>query len=212
MLDGLLPLFPLEVVLLPHTPLALHIFEDRYKEMIGECLAQDREFGVVLALGHGLARTGCTASVLEVVRRHEDGKLDILTLGCRRFHLKSIHSRRSFLEGTVELFEDIGFHRPDPDVAHSAFDLHKELLGLAGSVEAPPDRDHPQLSFLLADISTDLEFRQSLLEMRSEAERMSRVAENLAMLVRRKKTGIALQKVAHSNGHGTHLPEIGNPE
>ena len=209
--DGLLPLFPWKSYYSPYT-LALHIFEDRYKEMIGECLAGDREFGVVLVRGNGVARTGCTASVLEVVRRHEDGKLDILTLGGRRFHLKTIHSRRSFLEGVVEFFDDIDFRLPPPEIARAAAASHQELLRLTRSMDAPPEPDHPGLSFQLAEIATDLDFRQALLEMRSEAGRMEYVAEHLALLVRRRKAGGAVKKAARSNGHGQHLPELTNPE
>jgi len=210
--DGLLPLFPLEVVLFPHTPLALHIFEDRYKEMIAECLADEKEFGVILVRGNGVARTGCTATVLEVVRRHEDGKLDILTVGGRRFHLKTIHSRRSFLEGAVEFFEDIDTGPAALEVLRAASESHEELMGLTGSMEPPPEPDHPDLSFALADVATELEFRQTLLEMRSKAERMERVAEHLALLVRRRKLGGSTKKAARTNGHCTHLPELGNPE
>jgi Lon protease-like protein len=61
--DELLPLFPLEVVLLPQNYLPLHIFEERYKEMIGEAIAENREFGIVLATEGGIVNTGCTASI-----------------------------------------------------------------------------------------------------------------------------------------------------
>ncbi len=212
MLDGLLPLFPLELVLFPHTPLPFHIFEERYKEMIGECMAKDEEFGVVLVRGNGVVRTGCTASVLEVVRRHEDGKLDILTLGRRRFHLNSIHSRRSFLEGAVEYFDDVDLRSTQPEVARAAIASHSELLRLAGSEEEPAELDHPELSFQLAQISADLDFRQILLEIRSEADRMERVAEHLALLVRQRSVGQAMKKIARSNGHGKHLPDLAKPE
>lgn len=212
MQNGLLPLFPLEVVLFPHTPLALHIFEERYKEMIGECMEREEEFGVVLVRGNSVVRTGCTAVVLEVVRRHEDGKLDILTLGRRRFHLNSIHSRRSFLEGTVEFFEDLDLRATPPQVARAAIASHSELRRLTGSEEEPADLSHPELSFQLAQISNDLDFRQTLLEIRSEAERMQQVAGHLAFLVRQWSVGQAMKKVARSNGHGKHLPDVTKPE
>lgn len=210
--EGLLPLFPLEVVLFPHSQLPLHIFEDRYKEMIGECLANESEFGIVLVRGNGVARTGCTAAVQEVLARNEDGTLDILTRGERRFRLKSIHSRRTFLEGAVEFFDDIDFRSTPPEAARAAAALYQDLRHLTSSTEELPDPDEPGLSFQLAEISTDLEFRQSLLEIRSEAERVDLVAEHLAMLLRRHAIGDAMKKVVHSNGHGKHLPERNNPE
>jgi len=210
--DGLLPLFPLEVVLFPHTPLPLHIFEDRYKEMIGECLALQKEFGVVLVRGQGVVRTGCTAEVVEVLRRHEQGELDILTVGRQRFQLKEIHSRRTFLEGAVEYFDDIDF-RPSPlETARAAASAHAELLRLSGSSETPPELDHPELSFQLARIATDLDFRQVLLEMRSEADRITHVAAHLAQLLRQRTVGAAMKKLAYTNGHGKHRPELTDPE
>ena len=82
--DSLLPLFPLKVVLFPRTELPLHIFEERYKEMIGECVAEGTEFGIVLVLEQGLASTGCTAAIVDVIRKFPDGRMDILVRGQRR--------------------------------------------------------------------------------------------------------------------------------
>src|SRR5438477_12634869 len=111
MQDGLLPLFPLQVVLLPGSQLPLHIFEDRYKEMIGEVLRDKLEFGVVLASEKGIVNTGCTATVDRVLREYPDGRLDILTRGRRRFEILLLNDERSFLRGAVEFFDD---DEPDP--------------------------------------------------------------------------------------------------
>src|SRR5215467_12555371 len=85
MQQGLLPLFPLQVVLLPGTELPLHIFEDRYKEMIGEVIRDRLEFGVVLASDKGIVNTGCTATIDKLLREYPDGRMDILAHGLRRF-------------------------------------------------------------------------------------------------------------------------------
>ena len=114
MQDGLLPLFPLQVVLLPGSQLPLHIFEDRYKEMIGEVLRDKLEFGVVLANEKGIVNTGCTATVDRVLREYPDGRLDILTRGRRRFEILLLNEERSFLRGAVEFFDD---DEPDPSAA-----------------------------------------------------------------------------------------------
>ena len=98
-MDALIPLFPLDVVLFPGTPLPLHIFEPRYKEMIGECLAQQRAFGVVRAIEQGLAEVGCTAEIVTVVKEYPDGRLDLVTEGRKRFELLRINQERSFLQG-----------------------------------------------------------------------------------------------------------------
>jgi Lon protease-like protein len=100
MQEGLLPLFPLQVVLLPGTQLPLHIFEDRYKQMIGEVLRDKLEFGVVLASEKGLVNTGCTASVDRVLKEYADGRLDILTRGRRRFEILLLNDERTFLRGS----------------------------------------------------------------------------------------------------------------
>src|ERR1700740_1133249 len=84
MQQGLLPLFPLQVVLLPGAELPLHIFEDRYKEMIGEVIRDRLEFGVVLASEKGIVNTGCSATVDKVLRQYPDGRMDILSRGRRR--------------------------------------------------------------------------------------------------------------------------------
>ena len=79
--ENTIPLFPLGLVLLPQMPLPLHIFEERYKLMIGECLRENRQFGIVYFNGTDIQTAGCTASILKVMKRYEDGRLDILTRG-----------------------------------------------------------------------------------------------------------------------------------
>src|SRR5580704_619265 len=106
MQPGLLPLFPLQVVLLPGSELPLHIFEDRYKEMIGEVIRARQEFGVVLASEKGIANTGCTATIDKVLRHYEDGRMDIVTRGRRRFEIVQLNDERHFLRGEVEFFDD----------------------------------------------------------------------------------------------------------
>src|ERR1041385_5946949 len=102
MQEGMLPLFPLQVVLLPGAELPLHIFEDRYKEMIGEVIRDRVEFGVVLASEKGIVNTGCTATIDRVLRNYPDGRMDILARGRRRFEIMRLNDERSYLRGTVE--------------------------------------------------------------------------------------------------------------
>ena len=104
--EFLLPLFPLKVVLFPRTEIPLHIFEERYKEMIGECLEQRSEFGIVLLLDEGLASIGCTAAVKQVIRKFEDGRMDILVRGQRRFELAQLDQEKSYLRGEAQFFDD----------------------------------------------------------------------------------------------------------
>jgi len=207
MQDGLLPLFPLQVVLLPGSQLPLHIFEDRYKEMIGEVLRDKLEFGVVLANEKGIVNTGCTATVDRVLREYPDGRLDILTRGRRRFEILLLNEERSFLRGSVEFFDD-----DEPDQSEPAGpDLLRNVmagftdLDSAGSGE--PNMGDPRLSFRLAQEVSDLGFRQTLLTMRSESERMRRIADFLPGFLERRRRIQHTKDVAGSNGHAHHKAE-----
>jgi Lon protease-like protein len=103
---ALLPLFPLDVVLLPGTPLPLHIFEPRYKEMISECRANDAPFGVVRALDDGVAEVGCTAEIVSVTKEYSDGRLDLVAEGRNRFEVLELNRERSFLQAEILLVPD----------------------------------------------------------------------------------------------------------
>ena len=102
----LLPLFPLEIVVFPGAPLPLHIFEPRYKEMIGECLSQNRAFGMVRAKENALSAIGCSARILTVIKKYEDGRMDISAEGAQRFEIIQLSQERSFLQAEVAFFDD----------------------------------------------------------------------------------------------------------
>src|SRR5271154_6904633 len=104
--SSLLPIFPLELVLLPGVPLPLHIFEPRYKEMIAECLEQKKPFGVVRASSDGVADIGCTAEIMSVIKKYDDGRMDILTRGVDRFEVIEVNEERSFLQAEISVVED----------------------------------------------------------------------------------------------------------
>src|SRR2546427_9748703 len=93
----LLPLFPLDMVLLPGVPLPLHIFEPRYREMISECLAQEKPFGVVRVKGEVVAEIGCTAEIITVTKTYPDGRMEIVTEGRESYELMRMDQQRSFL-------------------------------------------------------------------------------------------------------------------
>jgi hypothetical protein len=202
MQDGLLPLFPLQVVLLPGSQLPLHIFEDRYKEMIAEVLRDKLEFGVVLASEKGIVNTGCSATVDRVLKEYPDGRLDILTRGRRRFEVLLLNDERSFLRGAVEFFDD---DDPDPFPPVGS-DLLRNVIAFSQS-PMDPDASDPRLSFRLAQEVPDLGFRQTLLTMRSEAERMRRIADFLPGFLERRKKIQHTKNIAGSNGHAHHKPE-----
>lgn len=197
----LLPLFPLDVVLFPGTPLPLHIFEPRYKEMIGECLANNRTFGVVRAVEQGLAEVGCTAEIVTVVKEYSDGRLDLVSEGRKRFELLHVDQERSFLRGEVLMIEDEPELPPQEDTAR-ATQLHSELLALAGAQQDLSAADPSSLSFHLAgSLPLDLDFKQKLLSLRSEAERISLLITYLEKLIPNLQRAARAREKAGGNGH-----------
>lgn len=198
---ALLPLFPLEVVLLPGTPLPLHIFEPRYKEMIGECLANDAPFGVVRALDEGIAEVGCTAEIITVTKEYPDGRMDLIAEGRKRFEVLELNQERSFLRAEVLLVPD------EPNAAAQeekvrAIQLHLEILSLAGAVQDLSAADQNQLSFYLAgSLPLDLDFKQKLLAMRSEGERIQAVAGYLEGILPKLRRVAQTREKAGGNGH-----------
>jgi len=200
-LDALLPLFPLDVVLFPGTPLPLHIFEPRYKEMIGECLAEHRNFGVVRAVEQGLADVGCTAEIITVVKEYPDGRLDLVTEGRKRFELLRVSQERAFLQAEVLMIDDEPGAAPKADTAR-AVQLHSDLLAVAGAKQDLSAADPALLSFYLAgSLPLDLDFKQRLLSLRSEPERISLLISYLETILPNLRRAATARERAGGNGH-----------
>jgi len=198
---ALLPLFPLDLVLLPGTPLPLHIFEPRYKEMIGECLAQDTHFGVIRALDEGIAEVGCTAEIVTVTKEYPDGRLDLVAEGRKRFEVLELNQDRSFLQAEVLLVPDEPGLSSDKDKAR-AIQVHQEILSLAGAVQDLSAADQNALSFYLAgSLPLDLDFKQKLLATRSEGERIQAVASYLEGILPNLRRAARAREKAGGNGH-----------
>lgn len=165
-------LFPLTMVLLPTELVPLHIFEDRYKELIGECLDEGREFGLVYADDDGLRDVGTRAAVTEVLSRFPDGRLNIVVEGRERFHVVELTEGRSFRTAEVEPVVDED-DPADPADVQRVLELYRELVELTGSDVEEPDASEPSLSYAVA---ARFEFaplvKQALLQERSERERM----------------------------------------
>jgi Lon protease-like protein len=175
-----LGLFPLGVVLLPTEQLPLHIFEERYKELVDECLEQGLEFGLVYADDEGLRDLGTRARVVDVLTRFEDGRLNILVEGNERFRLTELTDGRSFNTGLVAPIEDVEdpAERPAVDEAVRLFDALRELTE---SEVDPPDSGSPQLSFeLAAKVELPADDKLTLLAETSERLRMELVQELLS--------------------------------
>ena len=174
------PLFPLDLVLLPHTNLPLHIFEERYKEMIQDCLENHWEFGILAVEDQTVKNIGCTASVSEVVTRFGDGRLNIMVRGGQRFEITELNENKSYLRGKVQFLDDDAAEPVAEERRRDAVRLYERLIETA-ETPARKFQDSPaytdtQLSYrLMAAVPADLVWKQTLLELRSEPERLDRV-------------------------------------
>ena len=199
---SLLPLFPLDVVLFPGTPLPLHIFEPRYKEMISECLDRKELFGVVRAKEEGVAEIGCTAEIITVAKRYPDGRMDIVTEGRERFEVMQVNQERSFLQAEVLYLEDEPGKATAEEVAQ-AVKLRGEIIKLAGSDPADPaEIETSRLSFsLVGPLPLDLDFKQTLLGMKSEAERVQAIISYFEAILPNLRRTVQVRQRAGGNGH-----------
>jgi Lon protease-like protein len=198
---ALLPLFPLDLVLLPGTPLPLHIFEPRYKEMIGECLINHAPFGVVRALEEGFAEVGCTAEIITVTKKYPDGRMDLVAEGRQRFEVLELNRERSFLQADVLLVPDEP-GTASPDDKARAIQAHLKILSLAGAAQDLAAADQNTLSFYLAgSLPLDLDFKQKLLAMRSESLRVQAVATYLESMLPNLRRAARAREKAGGNGH-----------
>jgi Lon protease-like protein len=199
-----IPLFPLNVVLLPGAPLPLHIFEERYKQMVNECLESESEFGMVLADESGTRQVGCTAKIVELVERYEDGRMLILVEGSRRFRLNSILAGKSYYVGEVEYLEEKESEEDVTALAEECITLLERVVEAAteGSVGIEIKPPYRNLSFAIAGrIEFDLEARQQILELTAEKERLEKVRELLSAAAERLERERQAREKAQRNGH-----------
>ncbi len=200
-MTSLIPLFPLDLVLLPGCPLPLHIFEPRYKEMISECRAGDSSFGIVRIVEEGFAEVGCIAEIVSIVNEYADGRLDIVTEGRKRFEVLRVNRERSFLRAETILIEDEAGTAAADESAH-AVQLHAEILELAGAVQDLSAADRATISFYLAgSLPLDLGFKQKLLELRSESQRISALTSYLETVLPKVRGAARARQKAGGNGH-----------
>lgn len=199
----MIPLFPLSVVLLPSMPLPLHIFEERYKEMMGEIIPAKSEFGVVFAKEDGIVNIGCTAKIERVMRRYDDGRLDLLAIGQRRFRIESLDQEKSFLRAEVEFFNDDDATEVPPDLRQRATDAYKDLASADNdsAVEAEPSWENTRISFQLARYIDDFDKRQTVLSLRSEIERLEFLVRVIPEYVAKRERTALAKRVAPLNGH-----------
>jgi Lon protease-like protein len=198
-------LFPLGIVLLPTERVPLHVFEPRYKELIGECLEHDREFGLLYADGDGVREIGTLARVIEVLERFDDGRLNVVVEGGNRFRVESLTRGRSFLTAAVVLVTDAPGSAASAEIAAQAAGSFRALAAVAGAETEEIDESSSELSFeLAAQVELPADAKQRLLELDAERERLELVVGLLdavrATLIKMRELG------EHAKKNGSRLP------
>src|SRR5690348_347274 len=198
-----IPLFPLDVVLLPRMQLPLHIFEPRYKLMISRCMEEKIEFGLILAANNAVATMGCTAEILRKTKDYSDGRMDIATEGRAVFRLMDLLHEKEYYEGMVEYVSD------EPGILDAekekqlvlAFEQSQVLLFGRPWSDPVPD-DPATLSYRMAAmVPRSEEKRQSLLQTNTEQNRREQVLEWLKTFVPKLEEQQSARRRAGGNGH-----------
>jgi len=205
-----IPLFPLGLVLLPGMALPLHIFEERYKLMISECLSADTPFGVVFFDGRSIRSIGCMARVYRVLHRYEDGRMDILTRGEQRFFIHETIEEKPYMEAQVVFFDDEAAPASEnpAEVLRDAQAALRQMkdAGLSEDImEEGTLTDPRELGFAIAaQEGFSHDERQRFLEMTSSAERLRKTIEVLGRIAERARLTIKIQSIIGGNGHPPH--------
>ena len=200
---ALIPLFPLSVVLFPGQALPLHIFERRYRLMTRHCMETQSPFGIIFVHEGNIAQTGCSALIVKTLKEYEDGRSDILTAGQQSFRLIRTHEEKPYLEADVEYLEE-DFSGVDPAVSAQLGQLFNQCHQILYEQEGPPFESDGSTSFayhVASELPVDVAFRQSLLEIRSEAERQLRLASRLTEWYPQLQGRERVRGKATGNGH-----------
>jgi ATP-dependent Lon protease len=206
MTKRLIPLFPLQLVVFPRTRLPLHIFEERYKEMVGNAIRDESEFGIVLAKEEGIVNAGCTVRVDQVLEMYPDGRMDVMTRGQQRFEIVRLSEEKEYLQAEVAYFDDEDLAPVPEDLRTQALTNYRALSKLdVARLHGEPNLEDLQLSFQLAQAIPDLDFLSMLLRERSEAARLQHFIKYLAEYLPRQKTIERMKELAPTNGHGPKL-------
>jgi Lon protease-like protein len=194
------PLFPLQTVALPGELIPLHIFEERYKTMINECLESEREFGIVWLSDDGLRTVGCAAKIEQVLERMEDGRMNIVVRGTRPFRVLERQAHLPYPAGVIEFVED-RVEGLDPQLADGAREAYAELVKRA----TDRDPDEGELAdmgayAMASTVDFGLDAKQGLLDLRSENARLRLVTRLFRAAMKRLDLADRAQERARSNG------------
>jgi Lon protease-like protein len=193
-------LFPLGIVLLPTELVPLHIFEERYRELIGECLEEEREFGIIWLADDALKDVGCAARITRVLERFEDGRMNIVVEGTTPFRLDRRIGELAYPAGDIELLED----EPGTDEAalerarKSYADLVEEVTETRPEPDALAELDAYGMA---ATLEIAASAKQALLELRSEPARLEQLEALFDEALKRIRTATRVAEQASGNGH-----------
>ena len=185
---------------LPHELVPLHIFEERYKTMIGEAIEQASEFGIVWLSDEGLKQVGCACVVERVLEEMEDGRLNVVCRGTRPFRLVERVEHRPYPAGTVAWLEDKD-EEPDPGAAEKAHAAYMDLVEQATDDPADATKVAGMDAYAMAaTVDFGLDAKQGLLDLRSENARLRLVARLFRAALKRLDFMERAQARARSNG------------
>ena len=194
------PLFPLGLVALPGEVVPLHIFEERYLVMIGECLDSGREFGIVWSAPDAVRPIGCAMEVTRVIERGEDGRLNILTEGTRPFRVVEEVHHLPYPAATVEFLQD-STEEPEEAARSDAHEAYARLVEEATDKVLDDEELDPLTAYdMAATVDFGLDAKQGLLDLRSETARLRLVTRLLRAAVKRLDFVERAQVRARSNG------------
>lgn len=201
------PLFPLGIVLLPGMVIPLHIFEERYKQMVNKCTENKQDFGMVYYSGNKMYDSGCSAEILEIITTHPDGRMDILIEGKQRFKINSTNSDQPYLQGNIVFFDD-QYELEGPSLEKSkeeGISLLKDIISLydeKNNTVSFDEFDPKTVSFLLTSNSAfTMDEKQSFLEMINTKERLEKAVKSLKIIVERIKVAYDIGAIIQSNGY-----------
>lgn len=188
-------------------PLPLHIFEERYKEMMGDIIPVEGEFGVVMAKDGVIVNIGCTATVVNVMRKYPDGRMDLVAAGQRRFTIESLDEDKAYLRAHVTYFDDEDLRAVPADLQNRASATYRKLMAIERPSVTESTGGSARLSFQIGQLIGDLDKRQTVLGLRSEVERLEYLVKIVPeYLIQREQIELA-KRVGPMNGHAKHVTE-----
>ena len=206
--ETIIPIFPLGLVLLPEMFLPLHIFEERYKSMMKACMQQRMEFGIVYFIGKQFQTKGCTARIVKILKRYDDGRLDIMTQGQNRFAIKELFDEKPYLQAKVEFFDD----QPEENTSAENFQkLAQRGIQMLRQINTTTDQyennqftgrlDIKSVSFsIAASDGFSFEEKQQFLGMTSTLQRLRKAVKALEKIVERQSITREIERIIGGNG------------